>query len=266
MLDQLTLLVDKSLLVADDCRGRTRYRLLETVRQYAAGKARASPGRRTPCGLVTATTTRRWLPCSTRRQTVSTSSACEQAEIEIDNLRAAFGWSRENFDIEPALALASSLQPLWVTRGRLREGLVWFDAALADQTAQEAAVAAAVYARALAGQGGPRCVRAPSTAACIAAEQALAIAREVDEPALLARALAACGFVAAESYNAEVAGACFAEAIGLARAVDDRWRLSQILALQAQGEHLAGDALRDARGGGGRARPRRRNRRWVQLA
>ena len=54
----------------------------------------------------------------------------EQAEMEIDNLRAAFGWSRENSDTEPALALASSLQPLWFARGRVREGLAWFDAVL----------------------------------------------------------------------------------------------------------------------------------------
>jgi DNA-binding CsgD family transcriptional regulator len=40
-----------------------------------------------------------------------------------------------------------------------------------------------------------------------------------------------------------VARASFAEAIGLARAVDDRWRLSQILARQAQGAHTAGDPL-----------------------
>ena len=38
VLDQLTLLVDKSLVVAEDNRGRTRYRLLETVRQYALEK------------------------------------------------------------------------------------------------------------------------------------------------------------------------------------------------------------------------------------
>ena len=48
--------------------------------------------------------------------------------------------------------------------------------------------------------------------------------------------MTACGFIAGAGYNAEVARACFAEAIGLARAVDDRWRLSRILALQAQGE------------------------------
>ena len=45
---------------------------------------------------------------------------------------AAFGWSRENGDIERALELASSLQPLWLTRGRILEGLAWFDSVLTD--------------------------------------------------------------------------------------------------------------------------------------
>ena len=74
----------------------------------------------------------------------------EQAETEIDNLRAAFAWSRENSDNELALALASSLQPLWFTRGRIREGLAWFDAVLTADDAHHLEVAAAVRARALA--------------------------------------------------------------------------------------------------------------------
>ena len=35
VLDQLSLLVDKSLVVAENTGGKTRYRMLETVRQYA---------------------------------------------------------------------------------------------------------------------------------------------------------------------------------------------------------------------------------------
>ena len=38
VLDQLTLLVDKSLVAAEDIAWRTRYRMLETVRQYALEK------------------------------------------------------------------------------------------------------------------------------------------------------------------------------------------------------------------------------------
>ena len=156
----------------------------------------------------------------------------EQAETEIDNLRAAFGWSRENSDIELALALASSLQPLWLARGRIREGLAWFDSALADDNAPHTEVVAAVRARALADEAA-LAIRVGAAERLGQAQQALAIAREIDDPALVARALTACGSIAGYSSNAELARACFTEATELARAVGDRWRLSQILAWQA---------------------------------
>ncbi len=241
VLDLLTLLVDKSLVVAEDSGGRTRYRLLETVRQYAleklgeSGEADAVRARHRDHYTAMAAV----LDAPAGRDY---EQRLEQANIEIDNLRAAFGWSRENSDIELALALASSLQPLWLARGRIREGRAWFDAALADLDAQHPEVAAAVRARALADKAVlDTCLGAADS--LDQAEQAVAIARDVDDPALLARTLTACGFIASLGYHAEVARGCFAEAIGLARAVDDRWRLSQILAEQARGAHIAGDPL-----------------------
>jgi DNA-binding CsgD family transcriptional regulator len=59
----------------------------------------------------------------------------------------------------------------------------------------------------------------------------------------LARALTACGFCASQVYNVEATRAYFAEAIGLTRALDDRWRLSQILAFQALAATIAGHPL-----------------------
>src|SRR5271168_2429996 len=240
-LDVLTLLVDKSLVVADDRAGRTRYRLLETVRQYALEKL----GESGEADAVRARHRDHYTAMAAVLDAPAGSDyehRLEQADIEIDNLRAAFGWSRENSAIELALTLASSLQPLWQARGRIREGRAWFDTALADLDAQHPEVAAAVRARALADKAVLD-TWAGAAASTDQAEQALAIARDVDDPALLARTLAACGFIAGAGYNAEVARACFAEAIGLARAVDDRWRLSRILALQAQGAEIAGDLL-----------------------
>ena len=241
VLDQLTLLVDKSLVAADDSGGRTRYRLLETVRQYALEKL----GESGEADVVRA----RHRDYYTAMAAVLDAPAggdyeqrLEQAEIEIDNLRAAFGWSRENSDVALALGLASSLQPLWLGRGRIQEGLVWFDAALADLDAQHPGVAPAVRARALADRA-VLAIRVGGVDTLDQAQQALAIARELDDPALLARTLTACGFIAGTSYNAEMARACFTEAIGLARTLDDRWRLSQILAWQAVGAHTAGDPL-----------------------
>jgi predicted ATPase/class 3 adenylate cyclase/DNA-binding CsgD family transcriptional regulator len=240
VLDELTLLVDKSLVVADDSTDRTRYRLLETVRQYAleklaeSGEADAIRSRHRD--HYTAVAAVLDAPAGSDHE-----RRVEQAEIEIDNLRAAFLWSRENSDVELELVLASSLQPLWQARGRIREGLAWFDAALVDDNAQHPGVSAAVRARAL----GDRAMLAIWVGAANSleqAQQALAIARQVDDPALLARALTACGLVNA-LVSAELARPYFAEAIGLARALDDRWRLCQILTWQATAANYAGDPI-----------------------
>jgi predicted ATPase/class 3 adenylate cyclase/DNA-binding CsgD family transcriptional regulator len=240
VLDQLSLLVDKSLVVAENTSGRTRYRLLETVRQYALGKlgesGEADAVRARHRDYYTALAALLDAPARTDYD-----ERIAQAETEIDNLRAAFGWSLENSDFEQALALASSLQPLWLARGRIREGWAWFDAVLTDDRANDVVVAAAVRARALADTAVLDTWVAPVSAD--RAQQALVIARELDDPALLVAALTACGFIASYSYNAEATRTCFAEALDLARVLDDRWRLSQILALQAAAATIAGDPI-----------------------
>jgi predicted ATPase/class 3 adenylate cyclase/DNA-binding CsgD family transcriptional regulator len=239
VLDQLTLLVDKSLVVADDSRGRTRYRLLETVRQYALEKlgesGEADAVRSRHRDYYTALAALLDAPAGTDYE-----QRLDQAETEIDNLRAAFGWSRENSEIELALALASSLQPLWEARGRGREGLAWFDAVLTREVAQDAEVAAAVRARALA-DTAIHYLLSGAAESVDRAQQALALARDIDDRAVLARALTACGLTA--GYNAEVAGVYFAEAIELARELHDRRRLSQILTWQASAAIAAGDPI-----------------------
>jgi predicted ATPase/class 3 adenylate cyclase/DNA-binding CsgD family transcriptional regulator len=237
VLDQLTLLVDKSLVVADDSAGRTRYRLLETMRQYAqeklGGSGEADAVRSCHRDYYTAVAAMLDAPAGHDYE-----PRIEQAETEIDNLRAAFGWSREHSDIELALGLACSLQPLWLARGRLREGLVWIDAALADLDPQHPGVAPAVRGRALADRAALG-LWMGATDSLSQAQQALAIARELDDPALLGRALTACGLITA-IVSADMAEPYFAEAIGVTRALDDRWRLSQLLACQATVAATAG--------------------------
>jgi predicted ATPase/class 3 adenylate cyclase/DNA-binding CsgD family transcriptional regulator len=239
VLDQLALLVDKSLVVTDESGSRTRYRFLETVRQYAMEKLGES-------GEADAVRTRHRDHYTAMAALLDAPTGSdyerriEKANTEIDNLRAAFGWSRENSDIELALALASSLQLLWQARGRLGEGLAWFDAALTDLDAYHPGVTPAVRARALADRATlglwAGAVDSPDNA-----QQALAIAREVDDPVLLVRALTARGYIAAY-FDTESAPAYLAEAIGLARDLGDRWRVSQILVAQV----VAALAVRDS--------------------
>ena len=239
VLDLLTLLIDKSLIVAENTTGRTRYRLLETVRQYALEKL----GESGEADTVRARHRDHYTAMAALLDTPAGNDyerRIEQAETEIDNLRAAFAWSRENTEIALALALASSLQPLWLARGRIQEGLGWFDAALTDHNTHHIQVAPAVRARALADQAVLNASVA-GTDRMGQAEQALAIARELDDPALVVRALTACGGIA--SFNPEVARPYLAEAIDLARALGDQWRLSQILGWQATGALIAGDPI-----------------------
>lgn len=106
VLDQLSLLVDKSLVAANDSGGRTRYRLLETVRQYAAEKlnesGEADAVRARHRDHYTALVAVLDAPAGSDYE-----RRLEQAETEIDNLRAAFGCSREHADIGSALAIVS---------------------------------------------------------------------------------------------------------------------------------------------------------------
>lgn len=219
VLDQLTLLVDKSLVVAESVGDATRYRLLETVRQYALEKlgesGEADAVRSRHCDYYTSMAAPLDAPARTDYQ-----QRLEQAEIEMDNLRNALGWNLETSNCEGALSLASSLQPLWLTRGRMLEGRAWFDTVVAERDLDDLDVPAAVRARALA-DTAVLDIFAGGT--IDPAQRALAIARDLGDPALLARALTALGFIeGAMRYNGELAAKYYSEAMGFARKLDDR--------------------------------------------
>ena len=84
--------------------------------------------------------------------------------------------------------MASSLQPLWMSRGRMTEGMAWLETALADANAQTVSPAIQVRAHAdksflLDSLGFVGSVDE--------AEQTLARAQEIADPTLVIRALVA---------------------------------------------------------------------------
>ncbi|MDT5221553.1 MAG: hypothetical protein QOF15_3658 [Mycobacterium sp.] len=237
LLDQLSLLVDKSLVVADDAGDGMRYRLLETVRQYAQEKLGES-------GEADEVRTRhRDYYTDTIAKLHSRGRAGVEALMrwvgaEVDNLRAAFTWSRENSDIEAALRLMSSLEQFWLRNGSFREALAGFNAVLTDQPPE--GVEPDVWARGVADH--------TTIAAWIAmpanldrAQDALAVARRRNDPELLVRLLIACGINA--FYNAEVAGKYLTEAIDVAGASGDDWSLSMIFSYVAATAIIGGEPL-----------------------
>ncbi|MBX7433129.1 LuxR family transcriptional regulator [Mycobacterium sp. Y57] len=240
LLDQLSLLVDKSLVLAEQGPGGPmRYRLLETVRQFAMEKLGES-------GEADEVRSRHRDHYTTTALTLESDVQADQkskallhwADLETDNLRTALTSSRETGDHESALRLVSLLQPYWIRRGRFREGLAGFEAVLTDRPPPD--VAPDVWVRAVADHS----VFAASTglpASRDRARVALATARELDDPALITRALTACGLLAVNS--AEVAGPYFVEASGLARTIGDRRSLCHLLSYQAAMRVYAGEPI-----------------------
>ena len=233
VIDVITLLVDKSLVTAEYTSGPTQYRLLETVRQYALEKLGES-------GDTDDVRTRHrdhYLALAATIDNPDVSDLdrrVDDCENEIDNLRGAFTWSLDRSELDRALELASALLPLWVSRGRVVEGLSWFDAVLA---ALDADVAPAVRAHAMVDRA------ATDTFAFVTsfdlAQQGLEIARSIDDPKLLVRALTACA--GQGMYRSDMSVQHFDEGIDLARQLGERWWLCELLNWRAFSGNATGD-------------------------
>jgi non-specific serine/threonine protein kinase len=154
VLGHLGALVDKSLVqFGDTGTGLGRYRLLDTVRQYAAGHLNA-PGRAAAEGVRAAHRDYYLaLAEAAAPHLVAHDQAAwlERLDAELGNLRAAIAFSLTQPDPEPGLRLAASLRVYWTVSGHAAEGADVLRAVLGASAAQEAtlprarALAAAAY-------------------------------------------------------------------------------------------------------------------------
>src|SRR5215469_6995418 len=134
-------LVDKSLVQFDHTgAGPGRYRLLETVRQYAARQLDAQG----PAAAQAARVTHRDYYLALAEAAGPYLVAADQADwldrldAELGNLRAAVAFSLTQADPEPGLRLAAPLREFWQARGHAAEGADALRALLDAPTAQEA--------------------------------------------------------------------------------------------------------------------------------
>src|SRR4051794_25011290 len=122
-------LVDTSLVAAEMRPDATRYRLLETVRQYAVGQLRAA-------GEAADVSVRHCAWFLRIAQAYDAERSPTEAldpwclDVEHDNLRVALGWATQHRPAD-ALELAASLWRYWLARGLFAEGRRWLEIALA---------------------------------------------------------------------------------------------------------------------------------------
>lgn len=130
VLSLLGQLVEKSLVQRDERGGETRYRLLETIRQYAherlvtSGETEHVGQRHADWFLALA------VQASPGLNGPTMATWLERLEIEHENLRAALRWLLEHKQATGALQIGASIYLFWYARGYLSEGRTWLHDAL----------------------------------------------------------------------------------------------------------------------------------------
>lgn len=118
VLEDLSVLVDRSLVQVDERNGLLRYRLLETLREYACGRAREAGE-----DEVDAAAHAHYYCAFAAAHCEGKSEPDAQADAELENLREALTWlSSQPGQHEARMCLAASLAGLAWVRGRLDEG------------------------------------------------------------------------------------------------------------------------------------------------
>lgn len=226
VLNLLTSLSDKSLVLAEPRNGVTRYRLLETVRQYAHDR------------LVESGAQDRWRDRHMRTFLNLAESAephlrdaeqqvwIDRLDADHDNFVAALNWSLlcppEN---DSALRLCAALYRFWYVRGHFAEGRQWCVAALGHCSPESSAA----RAKALNGAGVLAFSQGDRTSARTYHDQSLEICRQLDDARGVAGSLNNLGMVAYEEADYETAQEQFEGSLKIWRELNDPWGIANSL-------------------------------------
>ncbi|MEO3829585.1 BTAD domain-containing putative transcriptional regulator [Actinomadura sp. B10D3] len=233
VLDLLVRLVDRSLVVMAERPGEgPRYRLLESVAAYAAGRlAEAGEAER-----ARAAHRRHYLELAERAESrlrgADQAAELRRLDIESPNLRAALDAAPG----EDALRLVNALAWYWFLRGRLTEALRSLEAALARDGGSPAA-----RARALVWQAGLAVLKGVPGDWAARRDEALRLADATGDAGLKAWARWFLVFSRFEVDDVTASIVQLEEALDGFRALGDRWGEAAALAQRAMFAHARGD-------------------------
>jgi non-specific serine/threonine protein kinase len=247
VLRHLGALVDKSLVQFGDSGARAgRYRLLETVRQYAAGHL----GALGPAAAEAARLAHQDYYLAMAEQAAPQLRAAGQAgwldrlDAELGNLRAAITLSLSQADPEPGLRLAAALARYWNIRGHADEGAGLLRALLDAPSAQGAtlprarALAAAAY---LLRQTGGYAIAGEYC------QESLAIARAAGDEYLVAELVHEQARVLLSQGDAGSALPLIESGLGLARRLGEPGLTGRLLVVRSMAAHAEADPASAAR-------------------
>ena len=244
ILDTLADLVDKSLVVLVSHPGHaaasTRYRLLETIRQYAGEKLAASG----EADVIRDRHLARYLALAERAVPELKGPNCphwlQLLDDEHDNLRAALRWSQTPLHAADGLRLAAALHWYWERRGTFTEGRGWLHAALQQADTSDAGDDIRhARASALLGAATLAFGQSDGAAAATYAQESVALFRTLSDAPGLTLALLRLGF--ASGPMTERGRAALSEALALGETSEDKWVRAITHYVAGQGAYFRGD-------------------------
>ncbi|HUG34016.1 MAG TPA: hypothetical protein VMJ90_04555, partial [Anaerolineales bacterium] len=243
-MDGLLGLVNKSLVIVEEQGGKSRYRFLETIRQYAmeklaeSGEAAAVRDRHLDYVLNLSAYT------SLRMFGTEELELLDRIEAEHDNLRAALDWATGN-NLPKALKLAFSVGGYWAVRDYNTEARIWCNDILEKTEALpgldvERARLFSLYAWISATMGEHRAGR-------IASERAIMLGMKSNDTATVARAYATLALTSIFLGDIPTAFNAAEEGEKLARQHGLQAELAFVLSTRAQMEYFASTDLDKAK-------------------
>jgi predicted ATPase/transcriptional regulator with XRE-family HTH domain len=222
-IDGLQMLVDSSLVHRlDGATREPRFRLLETVREYAleqlegSGESSDQYARHAAYVLTLVEKAEPELLGPDQRFWF------DQLDRELDNVRVALAWARSSGELELGLRLALALTIFYEERGHVLEGCEWLQTLLdAPFESDSAERLAPLGARALAAHAWLRHLCGDYRRARLLAEQSLASWRHLDQIGNSPVALNVLAFVARQEGDLERQEALFRESLAMTRAAGD---------------------------------------------
>jgi DNA-binding CsgD family transcriptional regulator/tetratricopeptide (TPR) repeat protein len=219
VIDLLGNLVDKSLVVAQPTAPGTeqvRYRLLETLREYALERLTAENN----AAAVMGRHARYYLELAERADrrywAGDEGRALSVIESDHDNVRAALRHFLANGEVESAARMAGGLSMFWFIRGHCSEGRAWLREVLAHVAHEGPADTNALYAKLLQADGRLAHVQCEHVEAEDRLRGAVAIWRRVGDDVHLANGLFLLGRVELIRGEREVAMPLLEESLGYA--------------------------------------------------
>jgi non-specific serine/threonine protein kinase len=220
VLDLLTSLADKSLVVPEQEDAQTRCRLLETVRQYARDRLEDSGG------TAAVRVRHRDYYLALGEEADPKLRGAEEAEWlrrleeEHENLRAGLEWSLVEAGSKGGLRLCGALQRFWWTHGHFAEGRRWCTRVLCKAGAEERT---RERASALNAAGILTYYQGDYPAARALYEESLAIRREVADRLGIAASLSNLGYALLNPVDYPAARAPLEESLAICRELGDRF-------------------------------------------